>query len=139
MSSGWIEVEPSELSTPQTMKRDGVSITVTSSPYDLPDGVRGAFDANLGKFVIEFRYVGAEPTVKELHDKYIVLRLGKNSGRLYAIEIDVEAAKAGWVTLIQKAIDERSRDAHKPRRLTNYEITRKLVERVPELSAAFAC
>ena len=138
MSQRWIEVDPAELADVTTKKRDGITVTITASPHDLPDAFRGFFDDNLNRFVIEFKYIGEEKVItEESHGEYVTLRIGKNSGRIYGIEIDVHAAKAEWVALIQKALTERSRVTGKPRRLANYEAARRLIrERVPELAAA---
>lgn len=99
---------------------------------DLPD-LEERVEPNVQK-----DYFAEEKTlVNESHGQYVTLRIGKNSGRLYGIEIDVHAAKAEWVALIQKALTERAMEKRKPRRLANYEAARRLVrDRVPELAAA---
>ena len=136
MSVEWIEVDPVDLADTRTRNVNGVRITFMPSPYDLPDAFRGYYDKALNCFVIEFQYLADEKTENEEHGPYVTLRVGKNSGRVYGIEVDVNAAKAQWVELIQKALHERSQEARKPQRPANYEATRKLIkERVPELVA----
>lgn len=134
----WIEVDPEGLAE-VTDKRgsNGIRIMFMPSPYDLPEAFRGFYDSAIDRFAIEFKYLGQERTENELHGEHVTLRLGKNSGRVYGIEIDVNAAQADWVELIQKALTERSKENRKPRRLVNYEATKRLVRaRVPALAAA---
>jgi len=99
----WLEVDPQELKKLAKLSHEthgGVEIILSLSPYDLPDAVRGLFDKHKDKFIIEFRYIQEEKlrTIgsDELND-LISLRIGRNSGRLYGIEVNVNKAKANAV------------------------------------------
>lgn len=135
MTSKWIQVDPTTLDRPKKERVDGVEITVLMSPYDIPEAVRGFYDAELGRFVIELRYV-AEEELRNENREHLSLRLGKNSGRLYGVELDVDALKAQWVQLVTKALRDRE---DKPRRLKNYEVAQEILrQKEPELLEAMA-
>jgi len=135
----WIQVDPSTLAKPTNETLDGIEVTLMTSPYDIPEAFRGFYDRRLERFVIEFKYLAEEPTRRETPHKHVALRAGKNSGRIYGVEIDVEGMKAQWVQLVVTAISERARERHKPRRPANYEVTKRLLrENEPRLSA-LAC
>ena len=97
--SEWVRIDAEKLNTSQPQAIRGVDITVRMSPYDKPEAVRGGYDEDLRRFVIEFRYMGDEPLKHKQEGKYIRLRIGRNSGRLYGIEVDVDAMKAQAVDL----------------------------------------
>ena len=99
----WLEVDPQVLEKLAELDHKtygSVEITLFLSPYDLPDAVRGRFDPHIKKFVIEFRYIQHEEWQVINTDEPgnpIALRIGRNSGRLYGIEVDVNKAKANAV------------------------------------------
>jgi hypothetical protein len=70
----------------------GVVFDVIVSPYDIPEAVRG-FKTPNGRFRIEFRYIdGTEPSGPEKSlDQHVVAIVGRHTGRLLALEADVEA------------------------------------------------
>ncbi|HEY2931851.1 MAG TPA: hypothetical protein VGK99_08880 [Acidobacteriota bacterium] len=112
------------------------AVTLHLSPYDVPEAVRGFYDEDLKRFVIEFRYIGDEPTERaESSVAHFGFRVGKNSSRIYAIEIDVDALKAKQVALkveLQKAIDnltERvsSRKSATDLRKENYALAKEII------------
>jgi hypothetical protein len=57
------------------------------------------YDDAIKKFVIDFSYLDSEETKTEKIDKYLTAFAGKNSGRLYKIQIDVDALKVQSVQL----------------------------------------
>lgn len=99
--SEWIKLDPRAFSAKarQTRRQGGIEIAVTLSPYDIPDAVRGQFDEHLSKFVIDFNYIEDEDWERHTSNEGIQLRVGKNSGRLYGIEVDVATLNAGQVAL----------------------------------------
>lgn len=135
--SEWIRVDPSALNRPKQEKVDGAKVTVMASPYDVPDAYRSFYDEGLKRHVIEFRYLSEEPQERENRGQYVTLRVGKNSGRIYGVEVDLEKLHSPWVNLTVKAIAEREREA--PRRSLNYAVTRRFLrDNAPRLEAAFA-
>ena len=135
----WIEIDAStlDLSLDEPYS-DGVHIRLFVSPYDVPEAVRGRFDDDSGKFVIEFRYLDTETWKLEEEDKFVSLRVGKHSQRLHGIEVDVEEAEASYVSLAITAIDHQAaraaNQAHK-----NYRIIKELIDRLtPQIFPAAA-
>ena len=97
--TNWVTLDQTELNLPHQETVKGVTVEVMLSPYDIPSHVRGDYDSEIDKFVIEFKYLGAEPTKYVRQSDSLSLRVGKNSGRVYAIEIDVDHLKAEAVQL----------------------------------------
>lgn len=88
---GWTQVDWDELNEPRTEEISGVEVTVFFSPYDMPEAVRGKYDEDDARFVVEFKYIGGKERLKfEKQDDCITLGVGRTSNRLYKILIDVE-------------------------------------------------
>jgi hypothetical protein len=138
----WIELDPSQYgSMEETERDDSVEITVGLSPYDLPDGVRGYYDNDVKRFVIEFRYLSNdEPLVPSESKEHVTLFLGKNSDRLCRIEVDIDRLKASVVDLkvvipheISEAIkglsrSEKARQRILKNRFKNHRIAAKVLQ-----------
>jgi hypothetical protein len=77
----------------------GLAYTVFVSPYDVPHAVRGMYDDDDHIFIIEFRYIQDEPIRLMAWDENTTLRLGKHSGRLFGLQVDVDRVGAGTVKL----------------------------------------
>jgi hypothetical protein len=60
----------------------------------VPEAVRGLVDEKSGRYVIEFRYLTEEPLKREIRTDIVTLRVGKNSGRLYGVEINTDAMRS---------------------------------------------
>lgn len=137
MSHEWIELDPTELDEPRDVLLDGVPVTLQASPNEVPDGIRGYFDRRLRRFVIEFRYIGEEPWRRVPYpDHHLAFRLGRNSQRLYGLEIDMNAAKEQWVSLATQAIEAQKKTLRNTWR-RNYDIASSLLqERASQLLAA---
>jgi hypothetical protein len=133
--SDWVKLDTAQFSHETQEKIRGVDITVVMSPYDVPEAVRGDYDESIERFVIEFRYIGDEPWSLEEHDGNIALRIGKNSGRLYGIEVNTNKLKAQAITLrvqaiqssIQKAIDTLGRRPKRFSRKKNYQVAKDII------------
>lgn len=95
----WIEIpfNPSRLS--EHSESNGVHVTIMLSPYDIPEAVSGYHDDDLGRFVIEFRYLDDEPWRREPRDEVLTIRIGRHTRRLFGIEIDVEKAEVDHVSM----------------------------------------
>jgi hypothetical protein len=153
----WVMVRPGEArkskgpSGNETGKR--VKVTVHFSPYDKPLAVRGRYDEDRKRFLVEFQYIADEDVDRQECGDYSLI-LGRNSGRLYGIEIDVDRLQASRVELMattsERALDRlisdvkaTSKDRHgivwgnhlemregawpNPRRQGNYELAREAV------------
>lgn len=135
----WIRVDPGAMNRRHHHKvDDGVEVVWSTSPYDIPEAMRSSYDREKRRLTIEFRYMSEESTRREQHGPYLSLGVGKNSGRIYTIEIDMHAVLDEWVKLSIKAISERAKQRSEFHR-SNYEVTKRLLrEHAPELSAAMA-
>ena len=138
----WVRVEPTEFMHGESATVRGVNVTLVVSPYDVPEAFRGDFIADKKRFRIEFRYISDEPTSTEKVDEHVCFEMGKKSGRLYAIEIDVDKLGAEKVELtfeVQERVSDRLRGAfraysekhHRARRPENLRVTQQILERVP--------
>jgi len=131
----WLPLDASKLEKHERTEIDGVEVNVFMSPYDVPEAVRGRYDVAVGRLLIEFKYFDEEkPVVDEPHGDHIVLRVGKNSGRLLGIQLDADALKAKQVGLrvfveqVRKAINELSNTRSKdPSRIRNYQVTEEVI------------
>lgn len=137
MSREWIVLDPTELDQPYETILDGVPVIMSASPNEIPEGIRGYFDERLKRFVIELRYIGEEPWHRVPYpDHHVSFRLGRNSQRLYGIEIDMNAARERWVSLVIQAIEKQKKTLRKTWR-RNYEIASDLLlERGAQLVSA---
>lgn len=127
----WLTLDQQNLSNAQTENIRGIQINLFVSPYDVPTAVRGRYDESLKKFLIEFKYIADEPLRKETHG-HLALRVGKRSGRLYAIEVDVYSLNADSVSLrlvVPKLINDaiESLAGTRENRASNYDIARQVI------------
>ena len=111
----------------------GVELHVQISPYDIPQALRGHYNDEANRFEIEFQYLTEEPLMEKIADQYVSFFVGKKSGRLYKIQMDVKAMKAQKVTLrlaptamISQEISKLNE--HIPRRRDNYNVVNDLIK-----------
>lgn len=101
MSPAWVHL-PLLKFTEIGRKEDedkGVKIQLYVSPHDVPLAVRGFPDEKTGHFVIEFRYLDDEPVATKQEGTNVLIRLGKHSRRIFAIELDLAELRAETVQL----------------------------------------
>jgi|GEM_PF-6764031 len=127
MNREWTAVDPARFAEFKRENLAGVDVTLAVSPYDVPDGIRAYYQDSLRRLVIEFRYLGLEPYRRVRNADYVALRIGKNSERLYGVEVDVIGAGAQWVSLTLRAIEKQvqTRKACGPN--FNYDIAKRLL------------
>lgn len=132
--SRWVQVNSEELDKERSEVIRGVEVTVLASPYDVPDAVRGRYDEDQRRFIIEFRYFDEEEWWRDEKDKHLALRIGRNSGRLLGIEINVDALKANEVKLqlaiprlVSKAIERLRDDPDRARKRDHYKIAGQVI------------
>jgi len=108
---------------------DGVKIIVSPSPYDVPGAIKAEFDPSKKHLKILFRYIGTEPMKRQTADQVLSFGIGKNSGRLYEIDLKLDESDArnsdipDLVTRLSGAID-RLPNAHEARK-KNYELAKR--------------
>jgi hypothetical protein len=103
---------------------NGVTFDVMMSPYDVPRQVRGNYDKDLEHFVIEFDYLDSEPLKERRVDRYVSLQVGKNSGRLYRIEVDTVALNAGQIQL-RVSLSDLNLEPGRPEQKRNYDAVKQ--------------
>ena len=142
--SKWLQVNPDAEELTQRLQTEGskVKVEFLVSSYDIPEAVRGSYNEEKSRFVIEFKYIGNEPTKPQPQDDYVTFVVGKNSGRLYGIEIDVKALRVEEVALrmkINKIKDEVEKTLNnliqKPInrfRQDNYRLTQKALSEIED-------
>lgn len=128
----WHKVDSQALNLGQTEQFRGAEIKVFVSPYDIPEAVSGGFDPAIDRFVIAFKYLNEERTYHQRQDDVISLRLGKNSGRIWAIEVDTNALGAKHLSLelqgvIDEAINRFAHSGHSPMTPASGRITRDVI------------
>lgn len=133
----WIRVEPDSY-----VKTKGAEVGVFISPYDIPAGVRGRYDEEIGRFVVEFRYMVNEKYRRLDRGNGVCLRLGEHSSRIVGVEVDVDvsrsrasqvpisvgtdtAASAAIGQAIQNVSNAKSAQA---RRWENYVVAQRVIE-----------
>ncbi len=94
----WLRLGDIQALSP-TQGQPDVVLGVVVSPYDVPDAVRG-FRTEAGRFRIEFRYIDGEEQGTQIKlGQHIVATEGKYSGRLLAMDIDIQSLGANSVGL----------------------------------------
>lgn len=113
----------------------GVRIDIAVSPFDVPEALRGSFDATINRFVIEFKYMQDDPWIRQEGDEHLALRVGRHSGRLYGIEVDLAALDAAHLALrlkvpeiVEEMLERMSAEKTPMKRRFNYRVLRNLVE-----------
>jgi hypothetical protein len=132
--SNWIRLNTDELNSPRKEKVRGVDVEVFVSPYDLPEAVSGEYDATIKRFVIEFKYItSGEKQVVGGDAENMRLLVGENSGRLYRVEVDVNALRASRINLIvlpgkvDEAIDHLAARKQRKASQGNYRIAKQVI------------
>ena len=131
----WLNRKRLNKATEKTIK--GAEVTVLLSPYDIPEAVRGGLVSSSGRFAIQFKYQGGpedpdEPLDAESEDGPVVLRVGRNSHRLYRIQLDVKSLDIHQVELrvlqeVGQAIDRLSASRRRPPNRGRYDVARQVL------------
>jgi len=127
--SDWVRIEPDDIDQPNVERLGHVEITMLMSPYDVPRAVKGEYSRDIKKFVIELRYQTDETiTSGDAEFAGISLWLGRSSGRIHRIDVDVDKLNVSSVGLrigIEKALSAAlDQLKHRPRylnRVQNYD------------------
>lgn len=88
LMTDWVEVDDSKYNGVKDARN--VIIEMNVSPYDVPQHVRGGIDERHHRFVIEFRYIDDEDTREVKVDKHVQALIGRKSGRVYSLLVDVD-------------------------------------------------
>jgi hypothetical protein len=114
---------------------NGIKVDVLVSPYDVPEAVRGYFCDERQCFIIEFKYISPEPTVERSQDENVKLSIGRHSGRLYAIHLDLRKFNANSVQLrlevakaLRNVMTHLVQQPVSPMRTSNYKMAKSVIE-----------
>lgn len=98
-----VHFDPEMFNEPIRTRKKGITLEVALSPYDVPASVNGGYSNEKKKFVIDFNYLGGrEKTHSRAVSEHIVLHEGEFSGRVHAIEVDVNELQVDKVQLVVK-------------------------------------
>ena len=85
MEPEWIPIDSNLFLRPRTESLGGVETEVVNSPFDLPVALKAELkDETL---ILRFRYLTDEPVDWVLRSENVTLKMGKDSGRLFAVEV----------------------------------------------------
>lgn len=104
----WIQLDPNEYDEPREIGMADVEVDVFISPFEIPRGVRGYYDKARKRFVIQFKYIATHEPIDRLSTEpsQVQTFIGRNSGRIYEFEIDVDGLGAQSVSLRLRAAQE---------------------------------
>jgi hypothetical protein len=134
----WIQVERS-LRMRSEPRRE-LELTLFVPPHEVPQAVRGDFDKQLNKFVIEIRYLDDEEFKRTTIDDLVCLRVGKKSQRLLGIELNTAKLKVSKVQFgvnsveheveheIEKAVDKLLEERSGQKEHENYSLAMKAIQ-----------
>lgn len=128
--SKWMPLELSPEKLTETKKIGGVQVELLVSPYDVPGAMRLRSLSDPPRLAIEFKYIDADEPVDAMkeQDPHLTLFIGRNSGRLFKIEIDVDGLSSEDVSeRVTKAIDRLIKKAKPDGFTDNYRLTRHAV------------
>ncbi|HEY2971008.1 MAG TPA: hypothetical protein VGJ48_00720 [Pyrinomonadaceae bacterium] len=113
---------------------DGVRVIVSPSPYDVPGAIKAEFDRSKGQLRILFRYIGTEPVKRQSGQAGVLFGMGKNSGRLYEIDVKIDEADMRELTAneltarISHEIDHVPKVSSYGERKENYRLAKQALE-----------
>lgn len=132
--SDWVKLNPSEFNKSEHKVIHGVDLEVFLSPYDIPEAIRGAFQKESGKFVIEFKYIGgSEPLDEKDENESILLQIGRHSKRLYQIQVAIDPDMHKTIGLklflpkVNRLLENLSKSLGREVPARNYEVTREIL------------
>ena len=124
----WIRLDPIELNPGEITDIQGIEVRMALSPYDVPDAVRGGYNEKSKRFVIQFEYLTDEKKdLRKTGDEHIQVKVGKNSERIYEIEINTKALDVHMVSLVLTVLDEMASHQNERRR-GHYELLHRVIE-----------
>jgi hypothetical protein len=116
----------------------GVDVEVSPSPYDVPYAVAVDYFSGWGVVTIRFKYLADEVTVQvPTRTSALSLEIGKNSRRIYGIEVilsAIDGISPGLTERVSSAIgaalDDLAGEVLTSHRSFNYQVIRSIVENI---------
>src|SRR6267154_5855666 len=87
----WISIDQAPFRKGVASQFGNVTVTSSSSPYSVPEAVSTYDDKNAGAYVFEVRYIGPEEPKEAIVTNNLKFLVGKNSKRLFTIEVSYGA------------------------------------------------
>jgi hypothetical protein len=125
--ANWWKFEGPDYAEPFKARIRGTDVNVLPSPYDVPELFRTYVDAQLNRWVVEFKYINKEPLVAWQASDILRLWLGQNSLRVYRIEAPQGLAQDPQVQFAQQisnALTQLENDPKMGAAAANYEFVR---------------
>lgn len=95
----WIDLKLHRVPSIRVHDEGGVTINIRVSPYDVPLAARGEYLASDHVFRIELQYMTINEPTERISEGPHTLTVGKRSGRIYRIELDVTHMGTGSVSM----------------------------------------
>lgn len=87
----WLTIDQKDINKPKNKKSNGVKVQVMISPSSVPSAVRSYIDEELGKLIVEFKYLSSsERLVSEMGSNDVEFFVGKNSGKIYKVVLSCD-------------------------------------------------
>ena len=131
----WKDLNQEDWNQPQSEDFRGERLVAFVSPYDVPEAVRGYYDEGKKTFAIELKYIGGDETLRSAaKDETVTLWIGRDSKRLYRIDLKGGSQEPKWMVQVlpevDEAIDELANEPQLPPRTDNYELARRIFRKV---------
>jgi hypothetical protein len=129
----WVSLDMDKAPFSTAEEFGGVISTVTPSPYDVPKALAYSYNPGDQLLTLEFQYIGQEPTGREPGVAGVSVNVGKNSGRIYGIDIrvdpkvTVEGLVGAIVHPIHESINRLSAKPERGVRRSNYSMVKTAV------------
>lgn len=112
----WIRVSPGRYNEPGEVRLDiteeGASFI---SPFDIPRYVRGHYDEDRRRLMIEFEYIGRE-RVKKIKSEgplKVTTSIGRKTGRIFGFDIEIPVLDATTFERCHDAVDHAISDVRR--------------------------
>ena len=106
----------------------GINFTVMVSPYAIPVRFKGEYNRERKVFEIRFQYLDEEPSEFRKADDQIDLLVGKNSGRLMGIDVDVHTLGVEFVGLVLQELPKQVSAGDTQTKRANFEAVREVID-----------
>lgn len=94
----WTRINPNDIDM-SVASNKSLALELSMSPYDIPQFVGGSYCQKRKKFIIEFKYLTEEPTIEKPLTDHVISVVGKNSGRLYGLLLDLAELGVSTISL----------------------------------------
>lgn len=130
--NSWIIVPQQDfIRASESSSRPSEGVRFYRSPFDVPCRIRADVDDVTHLFSISFEYLGTEPQMSVALNEHVSVTVGKNSGRIYSVTIDMTgiSTPAELERALFAALNSPLRDAITPSNLENYGAARGVIEK----------